>query len=195
MKNIITGAIAVVAVVAGVSFFGKTTVNVPAPVVNVSVPEQKTPVVNVGAPVVNVPKSQTLGAATGPDISSPYFSFGDVRHWAGKQSVASTGSTTCAILSPAATSTLVGASSAFTRLASTTVVEIGLSSSAYATTTLISASGVSVTTGGGVVVASSTAQTLIVPPNSYVTTKIGGGSTAGTVTPTGTCIAVFREVF
>lgn len=74
-KNIIGGIVGIVAVIVGVSFFGKPTVNVevsPTPV-NVNVPEQKTPVVNVTTPDVKIPAAvvnvPNLGAASGPDVN------------------------------------------------------------------------------------------------------------------------------
>lgn len=136
--------------------------------------------------------AQTFGSVSNPDIASPYFSFGGVKHWAYRQ-VMTTGSTTCAIQAPVATSTLVGATASFTNIASTTVMEIGMDQFAFATTTSISKTTV---TGGtqAQIVASSTASTLIVPPNYYINTKVGSGAIAGTTNTAGVCIAVFREV-
>lgn len=151
-----------------------------------------------GKPKVIVEKTTEtarVGALVGPDISSPYLSFGGVREWAYSTAAKSTGSTTCSFISPAATTSLVAASASFSRLASTTVVEIGYSASnSWSTTTLMSLSGASLTSLGGQIVASSTASAFIVPPQTYINTKIGAGDTAGTVTPVGQCKVVFREV-
>ena len=197
-KKIAIGVLLATTIVFAVSSFKKTNVVVSnlggeqkAPIVNVQVPEQPAPIVNVNVPKQTV-TSPTLGAATGPELSSPYFTFGGVRQWARKTSM-TTGSTTCSIQGPVATSSLVAASASFTNVASTTVMEIGLSSTAFATTTQIA---VTTVTGGlqSQLVASSTSNTLIVPPNFYVNTKVGSGAIAGTTNTAGTCIAVFREL-
>lgn len=197
-QKVTIGALIVAVILLGVlAFKNPSTIAVPTSIKldsSMLGEQQASPIVNVPAPIVNVnvPK-QTFGSATGPQISSPWFSFGDVNHWASKVSVSPTGSTTCAIQSPPATTTLVTATASYSRLASTTQVEIGYATTPMATTTSLGQQ--TVLTTGGVVIASTTLSTLVVAPNAYINVKIGGGSTAGTVTPLGTCVAVFREVY
>lgn len=162
-----------------------------------------------------VPQTSQPGAVAGPDIQSPYISYGGVRTWAfSTQAISTQGaSTTCQILSPAATTTLVSASSYFTSIASTSPVEIGFAYTAtstagqngvqytgetgirsFATTTLISPSAISLPASGGLVIASSTASTLQIPPYTYINTKIGGGGQATPGLVNGVCKATLREV-
>lgn len=145
-------------------------------------------------------KQQTFGALSGPDIPSPYFSYGDVRHWAGRTTaLVQASSTICSIQSPAATTTLSGASIRFT-LASTSAVSVELAQSASpdATTTLIGtkfAVGASATPE---IVASTTASAsgnpIIFGPSQWFVVKVmGSGNNAGSA-PTGVCEALWREI-
>lgn len=134
-----------------------------------------------------------VGAVAGPDLASPYFAYGGVRHWAYKTSMSSAiASTSCTIATPVATSTLVASTASFDTFGTTSVAVIGWSAGIQATTTTIGS--IQITGGGqGLVLASSTASTFIVPPNTYINVKVPGG-VGWTAAPTGTCIAVFREV-
>ena len=65
--------------------------------------------------------TKELGAVASPDLQSAYFSYGGVRHWAAKNTALTDASTTvCALLSPAATSTLQFGSIKYTTGATTT---------------------------------------------------------------------------
>lgn len=151
-------------------------VYIPAPVVNVTVPKQE----------------QVLGAMPGSELFTQDFTVNGVRTYYYSQGAAQTGSTTCQFKLPNATTTLAAASAYFSRLASTTQVEIGNSSTVMATTTKIGLEIIPTT--GDQVVASSTSSSFVMKPNTYVAVKIGGGSTAGTVTPIGRCKLVVREL-
>ncbi len=142
----------------------------------------------------------TAGSVSSPDISSPYFSYGDVRHWAGKTSSLNQATTTvCAIQSPSATSTLEFASVRFS-VSSTTAstVTIAKATTPYATTTLLVA-GALAANAQGTLVASSTPSggasvdgTYVFSPNTYVVVGMAGG--VGTFSPTGVCQAGWREI-
>lgn len=166
--------------------------NQPAPVVNVTTP---TPVVNVNVPKTVTQTAPTLGALASPDLPYPWFSVGGVRLWAYSQDTMNpTGSTTCSFLSPSATTTLVKATANISHLATSTAVEIGMASTRYATTTIISQTNQTVLTTGGTVVASSTAGQLVIPPSQYINTKIGSNDVEGTTDPLGTCKLVLMEM-
>lgn len=140
------------------------------------------------------PAPPQLGALSSPDIASPYLSFGGVREWAYTTSMTNA-STTCAIQSPAATSTLVAATFYVTVAPTTTPqFEIGNATTAFATTTSLAKHHFSANTFRSVIATTSvTALTDgIVPPSTYVNVKQGGGG--GSFVPTGVCKAVFREV-
>jgi hypothetical protein len=148
------------------------------------------------------PAPRTLGALTGPEIPSPYLTFGNVRTWQYKTSMAAA-STTCSIQAPSASSTLVSASANFNSIASTTVFAIGYDPvSAFATTTLIASKGLTTATQDTLVATSTVIDTNLrtltppntLAPNSFINFKLGGGALAGTIPTTGQCIAVFREV-
>lgn len=230
IKNLIIGGIGVVALIVGITAYNKT----PERLVGSTGPQgprgeqgiqgEEGPAGRDGRDgvtrVVTEPSKPVLGAVSSPDIMSPYFSYGGNRHWAystvakGTESISNGfGSTTCQILSPSATTTLVSASAYFTSIGSTSPVEIGMTVSATstrgqvgvqytgetgirtnATTTLITASAQNVAASGGQVIASSTAETLIVPPYSYINTKIGGGSAATPNTVVGVCKASFIDI-
>lgn len=167
-------------------------VNVPAPVVNVQVPEQKAPVVNV-----NVPKQSpmVLGSLAGPDIQSTYLSVSGIRREYRRTTSLTQGTTTiCALQAPSATSTLVSGSLLLS-VSSTTasIVTIAKSATAYATTTLLGGQ-VSIQANSPVdIVASSTGSTGIFGPNQWLVVGMQGGKyTSAPFSPTGVCQATFE---
>lgn len=143
----------------------------------------------------------TAGAVSSPDILSPYFSYGGVRHWAGKQSMAQATSTFCAIQAPAATSTLIWATANFTTSSSSAqTVVIAKASTPYATTTLLGTLAIAANAQGLVVATTTNTNATdwqygIIAPNAYITVgwsgALGGGVNSA---PVGTCAAGFREV-
>ena len=135
----------------------------------------------------------TLGAVSSPDISSPYFSFGDVRFWGYSTTMVANSSTTCNFQSPAKITKLVEATANFTNIASTSIPVIGWSVGGWATTTTLGSQQL-ISGGTGTLLASSTANTFIVPANTFISVKIPGGAIAGTTVPAGTCKAVLMEV-
>lgn len=157
-------------------------------------------VVGFQKPVQNV-VNQTLGAVSSPDIMSPYFSFGGVRHWAGKMDMRSASSTLCSIQSPAATSTLVSASASFTAgVGYATSYDLGVGDNNAATSTVIGrVQLVSGTNIMGHITATSTAlNTTVVDgvmrPNQWVNFRVATATVSTLYAPVGTCSATFREI-
>lgn len=139
---------------------------------------------------------EKLGAMSGPDIASPYFSFGGVRHWGARIETLNTATTTvCALQSPAATSTLLEGSIKLTT-SSTTASRITLAraATAFATTTLLGS--VDVAAGAQAsLVASSTPTTQgadVFPPSTYFVVGMQGN--VGTFSPVGSCNATWLEL-
>ncbi len=132
-------------------------------------------------------------AVASPDIMSPYFSFGGVRHWASRtDSLTQATTTVCALQSPSATSTLVTAFINFTVSTTTaSTVTLAKANTAYATTTLLG----SVTLAAnaqGIAVASTTGSHIFSPNTWFVVGMAGNG--ANTYSPTGTCQAIWTSV-
>lgn len=160
------------------------------------------------APISN-PMQKNFGSVAGPDIPSPYISWGNVKQWNFNQQ-AVTASTTCQILSPAATTTSVFVTANFSSIASSTQVEIGYNYVAtstfgmngvqytgetgirqFSTSTLLSPT-ISLSTGGGI--ATSTLNGVTIPPYTYINVKLAGGSSHTPNSVVGNCTAGFREV-
>lgn len=143
--------------------------------------------------------SQKVGAVASPDILSPYFSYGDVRHWAARTASLVQASTTfCNLQSPAATSSLVSASIRFT-LASTAAatIEVAKSLTPDATTTLLGtkfAIGASATPEVIASTSASDGTPVVFGPSQWFVVKVmGSGSNAG-FAPTGVCQGLWREL-
>lgn len=138
--------------------------------------------------------SEQLGALTGPDIASPYISVGGLQMYSADVAMRAATTTLCAIQAPASTSTLRFAGFTITTGTSTAAtIDIGTSTTAFATTTNLSAAN-SVASGaqgssywqpvGGAVRDSTMA------PNEWVVFKTAGAGLGG-YTYTGTCSAQF----
>lgn len=183
MKNIISGVVAAfISIVIGVVVLSST----PQPK-----QEQKP-----------ASQEQTPGAGSlsGPDISSPYISYGGVRTWnRSRSSLIAASSTVCAIQSPAATSTLEKAVLRIdTSPAYAVTYEIGYSASTMnSTTTGIVSSYVVSSSGYAAIVATTTVTALtdgVVGPNSWVNFNISTSTATGSNQATGRCDASFREL-
>ncbi len=151
--------------------------------------------------------TERVGSVSSPDISSPYFSFGDVRFWAAKDTDLTAATTTvCALQSPVSTSTLISASIRLdVSTTSATIVTMAKSATAFATTTALATW---TTDAGEQGTLNATTSSLVsnnpdgfqvFAPNQWIVVGMqGGGSTAcaaGTCTysPVGTCEAVWIE--
>lgn len=139
-----------------------------------------------------------LGALSSPDVSSPYFSFGGVREWATSAEFKSA-STTCAVQSPAATTTLVSATARFDSIPdAASTWELGNATTAYATTTSLGKFALGSGAKGDLIATTSVTALTDgrVAPSTYINLKIAT-TTAGTYsgwTPVGRCNVVFREI-
>jgi len=143
-------------------------------------------------------KAQNLvtGSVTSPDISSPYISFGDVRHWAAQDSDLTQATTTvCALQSPASTSTLQFGDAKFVVASSTqnSTITLAKATTPYATTTLLGKYVIASGAQGTVIASTSptTGDAVIFSPNTYFVVGMQGGG--GTFSPTGNCSAVWIE--
>lgn len=148
-----------------------------------------------------VPEGQSgiVGAVSGPDISSPYFSYGGVRHWGAKtESLTEATTTVCALQSPAATSTLSFGSIRLS-VSSTTAstVTMAKATTPYATTSLLASSAVGANAFLTLVATSSLPVGFTTfAPNTYLVIGMADATPqagAGTFSPTGVCQATWVE--
>lgn len=148
-----------------------------------------------------VKEVQKLGSVVSSELSTNFFSFGELRQWAyhPKFNVATT--TICAIKSPAATSTLdLSKTGARFDVSSTTasVVTIAKATTPYATTTIIGNQYAIAANAQAAIHASTTATqqvaaTEVLAPNTWIVFGMQGG-TGGTFSPSGQCSAGFTEL-
>lgn len=154
---------------------------------------------------LNVHKVTPLqaGAVSSPDILSPYFSYGGVRHWGGHTNMRQATTTVCSFQSPPATTTISAATASFTASASyTTAYEWAWDSTAFSSTTALGATQVFIPANAlGVIIASTTSTALaqgdgIIPPSSFINFRLSTttAGTSATYLPTGACNVLFREV-
>ena len=145
-----------------------------------------------------------VGAATGPELPYKYLSVGGVRTWySHSTSFPTATSTLCSFQSPAATTTLVAATMNIKNTTGTNTFQVGRAAAgasnvnSTATTTLLASLTVgSVSYGELVATTTLTASGLtdgVIIPYSWINFKVGTG-TPGTITFTGSCSAVFREL-
>lgn len=140
------------------------------------------------------------GAVVSSELSTNFFSFGELRQWAyhPKFNVATT--TICAIKSPAASSTLdLSKTGARFDVSSTTasVVTIAKATTPYATTTIIGNQYAIAANAQAAIHASTTATQQVsavevLAPNTWIVFGIQGGT--GTFSPLGQCSAGFTEL-
>lgn len=150
---------------------------------------------------VVVEKTIQAGAVSSPDIMSPYFSYGGVRHWAVKQQMFTASTTICSFDSPSEPTIMsLYSPSVWFDVSSTTAsnVVIATSSSAFttATTTLVAQKGIAANFAGLAVVSTTTTSSLVaeryVAANTHFNVSMSGGT--GTFSPTGSCSATFRAL-
>jgi len=170
-KNLLIGALVVVALLLGLNLGGDKLVPVEAP---------------------------KLGALSSPDIQSNWLRVGGVLREYRSKELATATTTICSFQAPAATSTLVFASVNFSTGSSTAItLVLGSATTQFATSTLIGAetwavgSGV---TGAVTHVATSSIATgnTKIPPNYFVNWKVNGlGAALTSDKLLGTCVAEF----
>lgn len=133
----------------------------------------------------------------GPDLPSRYFSFGGVRQFAGFTQMQVATTSLCSMQSPAATSTIEFVSWSITTGTSTAaVIDIGTSTTAFATTTnLISGTSVGSGATGQAYWSSAggSATDNIMAPSTWVNVKTAGAGVGG-YTFGGTCQVVFNQI-
>lgn len=155
-------------------------------------------------PVREVTPDTKVGAVSSPDLQSPYFSYGGVRHWAqSTDNLVQASTTICVLQSPAATSTLAFSSLKFTTAAtSSQVITVGKGSTVYTISTTLGTSTVAANAKDTVLAATTTPvgdstngrRTLtdrIFQPNTYLIYQF---TTANPYTaPAGRCEALWIE--
>ena len=143
-----------------------------------------------------VNNSAPLVKGTSPEISSPYFIVNGVTEWYGSENMAPATTTLCALISPNATSTLQYTSFQITTGTSTAAtIDIGTSTTPYATTTnLVAATSIASGAQGLAfwMPTQGTSQNSIMSPNTYVVVKTAGAGLAG-YTYGGKCQAEFTQ--
>lgn len=146
----------------------------------------------VAKPAQVVERTIQAGAVSSPDIMSPYFSFGGVKHWAGRtDSLTQATTTVCAIQSPTATSTIAWASALFTvSSTSATTVTLATSTTPYATTTLLTSTSIAANAQGYINFQGASSN--VMAPNTWVVVGMAGGT--GNFSPTGTCQVEFMAL-
>jgi hypothetical protein len=143
--------------------------------------------------VQTVVKEKVVGSVSSPDISSPWFSFGDVRQWASRTtSLIQASTTVCSLQSPASTSTLAFVSIQLD-VSTTTASELQFSvgNSPSGTSTLVSPSINKVSANAKATLASST--NVVFSPNQYLTVGMVAVSATQTVSPSGQCQAIWVQ--
>lgn len=131
-----------------------------------------------------------VGAVNGPDLPYPYITVGGVRTWFTNVGMTQATTTVCALVSPVASSTLVSASASFSVSSTTaTTVTMAKASTAFATTTAINTT--TIAANGTGIVNATTSPVTVFGPSQFVVIGVQGGT--GTFSPTGRCMAVFRE--
>lgn len=131
-----------------------------------------------------------------PEFDTFYTKVGGINEWRMPFPSLQTGSNTIAYFqSPASTSTLLSAACRFDSGSTTAMtVQFAKNTTQYGTTTVFGSNGTIGANSGGYLIASSSAigAQPFFPPNTYLT--VGAyGTVAGTVSPTGSCYAVFLQ--
>lgn len=145
--------------------------------------------------VVEVQRPQ-LGSVTGPDVYFPYVGHNNSRVWVVRQPMNTATTTLCSMKAPSATSTLHWTGfSITTATATAATIDIGTSTSAYATTTNLVAARSIAANGLGNASWSPVGGSVndsTVSPGVYVNVKTAGAGLGG-YTYGGTCTAIFQE--
>lgn len=142
-------------------------------------------------PTTVAPEPQ-LGAVSGPDISSPYFSVNGLVTYRSRIAMRAATTTLCAIKSPSATSTLTYAGWQIgTGTSTAATIDLATSTTAFATTSnLVAASSVASGAQATVSWVPSTTNGVLAP-NTYVVVKTAGVGSGG-YTYGGSCSAEFN---
>lgn len=148
--------------------------------------------------IKEVATGNNLGAASSPDISSPYFSVGGVREWFYQMDLKPASVTVCSFLSPAATTTLRAVTARFDSIAAyATVWQWGVGTVSTATTTNLTTPYSIAANAQGALVATTTVTSLvdgIVAPRTYVNLNVATGTVSSVFAPSGKCKITFREI-
>jgi hypothetical protein len=154
-------------------------------------------VVVVASSFFDTDKEHTqFGALAGPDIMSPYLSWGGVRIYQAQGSLKQGTTTSCSIQTPASTSTLQSFVALITGGHDVAVTANLTKGAAMQASTTALSSNHAVTAEGTLTLMASTTNaesTRVLAPNSWVQVNVFGG--VGTASTTGTCQASFQEIY
>lgn len=141
-------------------------------------------------------KTNTVGAISGPDFMSPYYSVGGVYTYKTGKALATATTTPCSLISPSSTSTLMSAAIQISTASSTAItIRVATSSTAFATTTALNwfalASGA---LGSFSYTSTSSASSayMIMSPNTYVVWSLDGIIGSDTTKLNGSCFATWN---
>lgn len=142
-----------------------------------------------------VEKERPLGAVSGPDLNSEYWSVNDVRMDYRRAGMKTATTTVCSIKSPSATSTLFHALAQFVVSSSTASTVVFAKDTGFTgSTTPLNDFSVSANAQATVSLLATTTATgkanLTFAPNTYFNITMTGGT--GTFSPSGYCEAVFH---
>lgn len=139
-------------------------------------------------------QSANVAAVSGPDTYFPYVANNDLQKFGSRAGFAQATTTVCAIISPAATSTLVFGSAKFASLStSAALVTMAKAATPYATTTLLNIASIAAGLQGTVLATTTWAGGLdpatVFAPNTYLVVGVQGAGTP--FSPVGSCEAEF----
>jgi hypothetical protein len=139
----------------------------------------------------------TLGAVSSPDVPSPYLSWGGVRQHAENKGLTTATTTVCAIKSPAATSSLSFAGLELVTSSTTaSTITFAKDSDGNGSSTPLQSYSVSAGAQAALTLPATTTTAgianLVFAPSTFFTVTMAGS--AGTFSPTGSCIANFVEL-
>lgn len=159
----------------------------------------RTPHVDV-AELAQALKQPVVGSVASPILNSAYFGFGGNILWgAHTDSLVAATTTSCVLISPAATSTLVSASfiisssTATGGTLSSGTIYMAKATNPYSTTTLVGQRAFTVPMNTPIIASTTfaTNDTAIFGPSNYLTVSLNG---AVGYTPTGSCSAIWEQI-
>lgn len=147
-------------------------------------------------PRSNTVVERIVGAASGPELLSPFFSVDGVRHEYRKSKLNTATTTPCALKSPSATSTLVFASLEISTASSTaTTWTLAKAANAFATTTLLNTFSLGSGALGTMVATSTTVVAVddqtVIAPSTFLVWGVAGTTVSDVTKLNGVCQAEF----
>lgn len=138
-----------------------------------------------------------IGALTGPDIPFRYLKVGGVEVSYRSADLTAATTTPCSLDTPSATSTLLGYTAHVGRTKSdgATTFDIGVGSTAFATSSTLGTFVNAVAWGNAAQVDVATSSSaLVIPPNSFIVFRLSTSTLSANWDGTGKCNAIFQTV-